>query len=83
MDFELGSLTKGVSKAEHDYISSVTSGKKLLDNPVYAVHKIPTYALFKLDVNRVAAYRAISGLFYGNSCCKLLFYTLENGIQIE
>lgn len=59
----LGSLTHGASLQEQQYIASVTSGKDLLTHPVYAMHKIPVYLLFKLHVHNLAAYRAISASF--------------------
>ncbi len=62
LGFQLGNLNKGVSTAEHTYITSIDSGAKILKDPVYIVHKLPTYTLFKLKVHNIAAYRAISAL---------------------
>lgn len=61
--FQIGSLTQGVSQPEKTYITSVDSGNKLLKDPLYAPHKVPVYALFRLGIERVGAYRAISALF--------------------
>jgi len=63
LGFQIGSLTKGISTSEQNYITSVDSGKEILNNPSFLVHKLPTYVLFKLDIHRVAYYRLISAVF--------------------
>lgn len=59
----IGDLTHGTSMQETNYIGSVSSGKDLLNHPMYAMHKIPVYMLFKLHVHSIAFYRAISACF--------------------
>ena len=59
----LGSLVPGLSLEEQRYIQAQVSGRQILDNPVFAFHKIPIYILFKLQIHSLGAYRAISGLF--------------------
>lgn len=77
LGFRLGGLTKGVSAPEQSYVASITSGKEILKHPVYAVHKLPVYVLFKLDVNRVAAYRAVSALFASLAVVSCFFILRE------
>lgn len=77
LGFHLGGLTKAASAPEHAYITGITSGKELLKHPVYAVHKVPVYVLFKLDVNRVAAYRAVSALFAALAVVSCFFILRE------
>ena len=63
LGFNIGSLTPGASLSEQQYVSSLTSGKLLLKDPTYIVHKIPMYALFKLNIHSLALYRAVSAAF--------------------
>lgn len=62
LGFRMSTLTNGVSQAEQQYVTSVDSGQKLLKHPSFMPHKLPTYALFKLDVKTPAAYRATSAI---------------------
>ncbi len=75
--FKLGNLTPSASEPEISYINSVSSGSELLKNPVYFVHKLPVYVLFKLDVNSLAAYRAISAFFAGLAIVSCFFILRE------
>ncbi len=75
--FHLGSLTNGASSEEVKYVSSIKSGKELLSNPVYSVHKIPVYILFKLNVDSIAAYRAISAAFASLAVVSCFFILRE------
>lgn len=77
LGFRLGSLTGGVSLSERDYIASVDSGRELLQNPTYALHKIPTYLLFKLDIQRIAFYRLVSVIFAALSVVSCFFILRE------
>ncbi len=61
--YKLGRLTPAASNVEKQYVTSIDSGQKILDHPVYAVHKIPVYALNKLNVKSIAPYRAVSAVF--------------------
>lgn len=61
--FKLGSSTNGVSTPEQQYVHSVVSGQGIVNNPSFAIHKVPVYALFKLHVSNIAAYRAVSTVF--------------------
>ncbi len=61
--FRIGVLTHGVSAPEQHYIQSIRSGKQILYEPVFGIHKVPVYVLFKLHIHRVGAYRAISAVF--------------------
>lgn len=63
LGFQIGGLTKEANQAEYDYIASVTSGKKIVNNPVYILHKAPTYALFKMNIKSIGYYRVVSALF--------------------
>jgi len=63
LGFKLGSLTPGASAPEQQYVSSLTSGKLLLKDPVYIVHKLPMYMLYKLNIHSLAAFRAVSAVF--------------------
>lgn len=77
LGFHLGSLTKLASEPEQSYIASVSSGKELLQHPIYIVHKLPVYVLFKLDVNHLAAYRAISAAFASLAVVSCFFVIRE------
>lgn len=61
--FKLGTLNQGASIPEVKYISSVDSGRKLLADPLFLMHKIPTYVLIKLNIGSIAAYRLVSVFF--------------------
>lgn len=63
LGFRLGTLTGGVSSPEQRYISSVNTINDVVKHPVYFMHKLPVYALKKLDINNLAYFRAISAVF--------------------
>ncbi len=63
LGFRIGSLTHGVSLPEKQYIDGVNSGRQILNEPVYLVHKLPVYVLFKMHIKHAGAYRAVSALF--------------------
>lgn len=63
INYRIGELTGGVSLAEQQYIASVNSGKEILENPSYLLHKLPTYILFKLGSDSISHYRMVSGAF--------------------
>lgn len=75
--FKLGSLTPATSEPEQQYVNSISSGIELLRHPVYFVHKLPVYVLFKLDVNSLAAYRAVSTFFAGLAVVSCFFILRE------
>lgn len=75
--FQLGGLAKGASAAEQTYIVSTTSGKKLLQDPTFILHKIPTYVLFKLGVNQIGYYRAVSAIFAAIAIVSCFFILRE------
>lgn len=74
--FKIGSLTTGISQTEIDYINSVNTTDKLLANPVFLLHKLPTYLLFKIQIGSIGVYRAISAIF-GISAIISCFYILR------
>lgn len=75
--FKLGSLVPGASKPEVAYLTSTRSGRTIVENPVLAMHKIPVYGLFKLGINNIAAYRAVSVLFAALSILGCFFVLRE------
>ncbi len=75
--FKIGSLTPGASESEVNYIHSVVSGNELVKNPLYLIHKLPIYVLFKLNINSLSAYRAISGIFAGVAAISCYFILRE------
>lgn len=75
--FKLGSLLPGASQPEVAYITSIRSGKAIVENPVLGMHKVPVYALFKLGVNNIAAYRAVSAFFAALSVMGCFFVLRE------
>ncbi len=77
LGFHLGSLTRLASQPEQRYIASVSSGKELAKHPVYIVHKLPVYVLFKLHVRSIAAYRAISAIFASLAVVSCFFVIRE------
>jgi hypothetical protein len=73
--FRLGSLNKGASLSETAYINSLRSGKNLLADPTYLIHKLPAYMLYKLGCHSVTFYRLVSVIFTAStvlSCFVLL-----------
>ena len=77
LGYKLGSLTPGASNQEQQYIAGIDSGREILEQPVYAVHKIPVYALSKLHVDRLAAYRAVSAAFAALAVVSCFFVLRE------
>lgn len=77
LGYKLGSLTGGSSQPEIQYIASVDSGRKILEQPVYAVHKIPVYGLNKLGTERVAIYRLVSASFAALAVVSCFFVLRE------
>ncbi len=75
--FKLGTLTPGASRPEVAYITSLRSGKAIVDNPVFAMHKLPVYGLFKLGINTIAAFRAVSAFFAALSIMGCFFVLRE------
>ncbi|HSX23794.1 MAG TPA: hypothetical protein VLE74_01710 [Candidatus Saccharimonadales bacterium] len=75
--FRLGSLPPGTSRPEQAYLGSVASGRQLLDNPLYGLHKVPVYALFKLHAHSIAVYRAVSVLFASLAAVSCFFILRE------
>lgn len=73
LGFGLGSLTKGVSSKEANYILGRDSGAKIARNPTYFPHKVPTYVLGKLKVSRIGAYRAVSAGFAAFAALSIYF----------
>lgn len=74
--FRIGSLTKGISEPEKQYIQSTDSGIKVARNPILLFHKIPVYALGKLSVTRAGAFRAVSAGFAAAAAASI-FYILK------
>lgn len=58
--WRLGNLTIGLSPAEVTARSSSSSLQLILDNPVYAPHKILQYAVQKIDGHGALALRSVS-----------------------
>lgn len=75
--FKLGTLLPGASKPEVAYITSIRSGKAIVENPVFAMHKLPVYGLFKLGVNNIGAFRAVSAAFAAFSIMGCFFVLRE------
>lgn len=75
--FKLGTLLPGVSQPEVNYIMSVRSGKTIVENPVFAMHKLPVYGLFKLGINDIGLYRAVSAVFAALSIMGCFFVLRE------
>lgn len=77
LGFRLGSLQGNVSTTEKAYIASVDSGRELIREPVYLLHKLPIYLLFKLDVKRIAIYRMVSGMYAAVAVVSCFFILRE------
>ena len=77
LGFRLGNLTPGVSNAEVNYVNSISSGKEIIKHPVYIIHKIPVYILFKLGAKNIQDYRTVSALFAGLAVVSLFFVLRE------
>jgi hypothetical protein len=82
LGFQIGSLNKGLSPAEQQYIASIKSGKELLSHPSFLIHKLPTYVLFKLGVERIAYYRLISAAI-GAAAVLSGFYILKRWYSLR
>lgn len=76
LGFQIGGLTKGISSREQQYIANIDSGREVLSNPSFLVHKLPTYILFKLGAERVAYYRLVSAAI-GALAVLSCFYVLR------
>lgn len=63
LTFRLGTLNKGASLSEINYIQSLSTGKNLLIDPAFLVHKLPSYLVFKLGFHSIAMFRLVSVLF--------------------
>lgn len=77
LGFRLGSLIGGVSAQEQSYISSNKSFKNIVDHPIYAAHKLPTYALNKLNMSNPAYFRAVSVIFATMAVASCFFVLRE------
>lgn len=77
LGYKLGSLTGGASQTERQYIASINSGRNILEQPVYAVHKIPVYGLNKLATKRLAVYRLVSASFAALAVVSCFFVLRE------
>lgn len=75
--FRLGSLVTGTSQPEVNYVTTIRSGRAILDNPVFALHKVPTYILFKLHVNSIGIFRAVSAVMAALSVMGCFFVLRE------
>lgn len=82
LGFRIGALTPGLSTPEHDYITSVRSGKNLLEHPSFLIHKLPTYVLFKLGAEKIAYYRMVSAVF-GAAAVLGGFYVLRRWYSVR
>ncbi len=60
--WRLGNLTTGLSPAEVNARSSSSSLQLILDNPVYAPHKILQHAVQKIDGHGALALRSVSAV---------------------
>lgn len=63
MFYRINSLVPGASQTERSYIQSVSSLRSIVDNPLHAVHKLPTYAVHKLGAQNIVYYRLVSVAF--------------------
>lgn len=72
--FKLGTLVPGMSPMEIESIGQSSSVSEIIDNPLYAPHKIATLVLFKLNIYSPEALRSISAFFTVVVC--IIFYQL-------
>ncbi|HUP26039.1 MAG TPA: hypothetical protein VM124_00130 [Candidatus Limnocylindrales bacterium] len=82
LTFRIGSLTHGASLAEREYINTLQSGRQILNEPIFIVHKLPVYILFKLNIHRIGVYRLVS-VFMAASMVVSTYFILKRWYSLR
>lgn len=80
--FRINTLVSGYSTNELAAVSQVTSGRRIVENPVYLPHKLMQYTLVKIDHSGVRSMRFVSVLF-GTLAGALFFYIMRRWHSIR
>lgn len=82
LTFRLGSLTPGLSEAEHRQRSSAASLGAIIDNPLHVYHKLGQFALQKSGHNGPAAMR-LPSILVGFVATVAMFIILKNWYTVR
>lgn len=77
LGFRIWNMPAGLSPAEHDAIVASGSWRAILDNPLYAPHKIIQFVLQVASLRNIGVLRAVS-VFWGFITVVLFFNVLRN-----